>query len=325
MPTVFVLGATGYIGGAVLVGYKKAYPDYNYVALVRSESGTPKVEALGVRVIKGSNSDLNLIEEEASKADIVLNAADADDLELTKAVLRGIKRTTTGKRRPILIHTSGTGLVMEEPTGNLNPNQKVYNDNVYEDIQSIPDGSPHRLIDLEIFKADEEGYVSAYIIAPSTIYGTGDGPGNRISQQIPLLIREALAHKQAVHVGDGTNEWNNVEINDLVNLYLLVADLAITETVPAAKVESYHKFFFGSAATHSWGAVVKEIGKILNQKGIIPTAEPKSIPYEPRLSPVATTSRTIADRSFKIGWKPTGPSLFDTLPETIDQVVAAQK
>lgn len=44
MPTILVLGATGYIGGAVLVGYKKEYPDYNFVALVRSESNIPKVE-----------------------------------------------------------------------------------------------------------------------------------------------------------------------------------------------------------------------------------------------------------------------------------------
>jgi hypothetical protein len=65
-----------------------------------------------------------------------------------------------------------------------------------------------------------------------------------------------------------------------VDLYLLVTDLAVTETVPAAKIDSYQKFFWGSAATHTWGSVVKEIGKILNSKGLIPTAEPKSIPYE---------------------------------------------
>lgn len=81
---------------------------------------------MGVRVVKGSNSDIALITEEASKADVILNAADADDLELTKAVLAGAKQTTTGKR-PILIHTSGTGVASAEPTGSFNPGQKVYN------------------------------------------------------------------------------------------------------------------------------------------------------------------------------------------------------
>lgn len=79
-----------------------------------------------MKVVKGSHSDLDLITEEASKADIILNAADADDLDLTKAVLAGAKKTRIGKI-PILIHTSGTGLVTGEPTGKRDPNAKVYN------------------------------------------------------------------------------------------------------------------------------------------------------------------------------------------------------
>jgi uncharacterized protein YbjT (DUF2867 family) len=54
MPTIFILGATGYIGGSVLVGYKKKYPDHDYVALVRSESNAPKVE--GMQQFISSNS-----------------------------------------------------------------------------------------------------------------------------------------------------------------------------------------------------------------------------------------------------------------------------
>lgn len=46
MPSIFVLGVTGYIGGSILTGYKKTYPDYEYVALVRSESGIPAVEGM---------------------------------------------------------------------------------------------------------------------------------------------------------------------------------------------------------------------------------------------------------------------------------------
>lgn len=46
MPTIFILGATGYIGGSVLVGYKNVYPDHDFVALVRSESSIPAVEGI---------------------------------------------------------------------------------------------------------------------------------------------------------------------------------------------------------------------------------------------------------------------------------------
>jgi hypothetical protein len=63
---------------------------------------------------------------------------------------------------------------------------------------------------VRIFKADEEGYVSAYIIAPSTIYGIGDGPVRTVSQQIPNLIKKALELKKPVYIGAGTAIWNNV-------------------------------------------------------------------------------------------------------------------
>ncbi|KAG8793244.1 hypothetical protein FRC17_008472, partial [Serendipita sp. 399] len=84
---------------------------------------------------------------------------------------------------------------------------------------------------------------------------------------------------QAVYVGDGTNEWNNVHIADLVDLYILVTQLATSELVPAAKVDSFHKFFWGSVGTHTWGDVAGQIGVVLKQKGLAETAEAKSIPY----------------------------------------------
>lgn len=41
---VFVLGAAGYIGGAILVGYKKAFPTFHYTALIRNKDYVPAFE-----------------------------------------------------------------------------------------------------------------------------------------------------------------------------------------------------------------------------------------------------------------------------------------
>jgi len=41
---VFVLGAAGYIGGAILVGYKKAFPTFHYTALIRNKDYIPAFE-----------------------------------------------------------------------------------------------------------------------------------------------------------------------------------------------------------------------------------------------------------------------------------------
>lgn len=69
-------------GSAVLyklLAYKKQYP---ITALSRSEE---KVELLNklrdnVKGLKGSLTDLDLLEEQASKHDIIFNTADADDV-----------------------------------------------------------------------------------------------------------------------------------------------------------------------------------------------------------------------------------------------------
>ena len=122
-------------------------------------------------VIQGSHHDLEKIQNLAAQADIVVNAADADDLPLTMAILEGLKaRSMTATFKPILIHTSGTGVISDQAEGEFTPSgQKIWNvrsivfyghhiheaqsfwqkDNSEEDIRSIPPEKPHRLIDLE--------------------------------------------------------------------------------------------------------------------------------------------------------------------------------
>ncbi|KAG8887155.1 hypothetical protein FRB98_000411, partial [Tulasnella sp. 332] len=86
--TVFMLGATGYIGGSVLDQLVKKHPEFIYTALVRNPKDNKAIEALNVKVAQGSHSDLDLIEKVASESDIVFNCGDADDLPLTEAILK---------------------------------------------------------------------------------------------------------------------------------------------------------------------------------------------------------------------------------------------
>src|ERR1700685_4267582 len=100
----------------------------------------------------------------------------------------------------------------------------IYNDNDADQMESLPPSNLHRNVDLEIMQADKEGsyvpldincestdvlriisigYVKAYIVLPSTIYGIATGQlvdlgiQNIHSQQIPALIKVSLARGQA--------------------------------------------------------------------------------------------------------------------------------
>ncbi|CAE6438851.1 unnamed protein product [Rhizoctonia solani] len=323
---VFFIGATGYVGGAILTELLRTSASFTITALVRKDSDINILEKLGVKTIKGSFSDLDKIEQASREANIVYNAADADDLGLTRAVIRGLK---SQEERGILIQTSGTGLLSDNYNGELTPEgSKIWNDNDINDIKSIPPTQPHRNVDLEIFEAHEREEIDAYIIAPSCIYGVGDGPVNKISQQVPRLIRAAIEFKQPVYVGKGTNLWNNVHITDLVQLYTLVLNLALSVRIgEAPRPEAFANFYFGSVGEHAWGDVAKKLGPILLKKGKVEKAEARSIKADEvqNFSALTTNSRSVAERSRKLGWTTVAKSLEDNLEEDVDAVLATLK
>ncbi|CAE7211581.1 unnamed protein product [Rhizoctonia solani] len=320
---IFIIGATGYIGGAILTELLRTAANFTITALVRKDSDIEVLEKLGVKTIKGSFSDVDKIEQASQEADVVYNIADADDLDLARAIIKGLK---SKKERGVLIQTSGTGLLMNNYNGELTPAEsKIWNDDDTNDIKSIPPTQPHRNVDLEIFEAHKREEIDAYIIAPSCIYGTGDGPVNKISQQVPRLIRTAIEFKQPVYVGKGTNLWNNVHITDLVQLYTLVLNLALSVRIGEAnRPEAFANFYFGSVGEHAWGDIAKRLGPILLKKGKVEKAEARSIEANEvkSFAALTTNSRSVAGRSRKLGWTTVAKSIEDTLEDDVDAVLA---
>ncbi|KAJ1304798.1 hypothetical protein OPQ81_005934 [Rhizoctonia solani] len=317
-----IFGATGYIGGAVLAELKRSFPGDEFKAFARKDEDIQALEKIGVKGIKGTFLDTDKIEHESGEADVVINAADADDMGLVKAIIKGLK---SKKERGIFIQTSGTGLLNNNYNGELRPEDaKIWNDNDINDISGIPPEAHHRDVDLEIFGAHEREDVDAYIIAPSCIYGIGDGPVKRTSQQIPVLINNSLERKQAVYVGKGTNVWGNVHISDLVKLYSLVYKLALSvRDGKTPRPQKFENFYFGTAGEHAWGDIAKQLGPLLHKKGKADTPEARSITADEMKWPaVATNSRSVADRSRSLGWNPTAKSVHETLEEDLDAVLA---
>lgn len=307
--------------GSVVRSIQKAHPDFKVTALVRSEKDFSVVQACGIEVVHGTHQDLDLIRKSCANADIVLNTADADDLNLTNAVLQGLKDR---KSKSILIHTSGTGVVTDKTEGQFTDYaKKIWDDSSVDDIKSIPENQPHRNVDLRIFESDGKDGLSCYIIAPSCIYGAGIGPVHRISQQIPGLIRTALENKQAVRIGPGKNMWNNVHIVDLVQLYLIVLGSALSSAKPSLP---YEKFYWGSAREHVWGEIVNKMALTLYERGLIETTIVKEVSIQeyPMHTFTGNNSRTVANRGFALGWKPVMPTAENTLIEDIDLVLGAR-
>jgi len=317
---IFITGATGYIGGTVLSRLltHPSASSFKIKALVRSPEKSAKLQsaANNISTVVGSLSEEVKVTEAAEGADVVFSTASADDLGGMKAILSGLKKRyeKTG-RRSILIHTSGTGVLVDDQRAKgMYATDKIYSDTDIEAIESLPLKAWHRAVDVEIVKADTEGYAKTYIILPSMIYGVPTGPiadlGGDVqhlhSILLPIFIKASLGRGQAAVVGEGKNIWPNVEIGEIADLYIIIYDAILLDPSTAHGREG---FYFGENDEYTLYEVCKAISEAMLARGKGQTLEPTSFTDEeykktPLLVFFGTNSRCRADRSRSIGWKP---------------------
>ncbi|TCD63645.1 hypothetical protein EIP91_005162 [Steccherinum ochraceum] len=317
---ILIIGATGYIGGGVLALLLEhpSAKTFDITVLVRSPTKAKIFEEkFGLKTSVGSTDDVEKLAKLASEAHVVISAVDADDLPAMKAILSGLReRHAKVGDLPILIHTSGTGVLTTNDKGNV-VGQKIYDDSKPESIASLPDEAPHRNVDLAIVEADKAGYLKSYIVLPSTIYGIAThalvkaGASNPYSIQIRALIKAALDRGVPGVVGKGVSVWPSVEINEVYQIFILLFD-GIVNNDPAIG-HGEDGFYFGINGEHSWYELSKEIGRVLKAKGRVQSDEPTTfsdeelVKYFGSLSNghyYGTSSRGVANHSKAIGWKP---------------------
>ncbi|KAG0359299.1 hypothetical protein BGX24_005796, partial [Mortierella sp. AD032] len=240
---VFILGATGYIGSTfldLLLKMEDTAHSYTFRALIRSQEKADKdIRPQGIEPVIASLDDVNLIENESANADIVINFADADHLTSVQAILRGLSRRPRweeGRRRPILIHTSGTGVLLDGAMGQF-ASDTIYYDNDVAQLNTLEVSQLHRVVDIEVINPVHAGVIDTYIVAPPTIWGFGTGRGNTNSIQIPLQIATSLKHGQAMQIGKGLNIWSKVHVIDLAHFYISLLERTTQE--PQDENEAY--------------------------------------------------------------------------------------
>ena len=111
MPTIFLTGATGYIGGSVaarLIGAGRRVR-----GLVRTGESAALLAARGIEPVLGALDDADLLTGEARAADGVINAASADHAEAVRALIAGLRSSS----KP-LVRTSGSSVIGDDARGN---------------------------------------------------------------------------------------------------------------------------------------------------------------------------------------------------------------
>ncbi|KIM87550.1 hypothetical protein PILCRDRAFT_95788 [Piloderma croceum F 1598] len=292
---IFITGATGYIGGTVLSRLltHPSAPTFKITALVRSPEKAAKLQ---------------------SAANNISAVASADDLGGMKAILSGLKK-----------RYEKTGVLVDDQRAKgMYAIEKIYSDTDIDAIESLPLKAWHRAVDVEVVKADTEGYAKTYIILPSVIYGISTGPIADLDADVqhlhsivlPMLIKASLGRGQAAVVGEGKNIWANVEIGEIADLYIILYDAILSDPSTAHGREG---FYFGENGEHTLYEASKAISEAMLARGKGQTLEPTS----GLLIFFGTNSRCRADRSRSIGWKPvkTTRDMLASIQPEVDAVL----
>ncbi|KAI9435623.1 hypothetical protein BJY52DRAFT_1131015, partial [Lactarius psammicola] len=225
------------------------------------------VRSLGVEVVQGTFGETDLISKHARTADITVNAVDSDDIGLTAAILAGQKdRVVEDKKNlAVLSHTSGVAVFADSSRdGRHDPSHKVWN-------------MPCRLIKplSGILRASEEGYTESYIMCPGAIFGPFTGPVTTSSQFLRFITGLELKQKKSVYVGEGSNVFYGVCLDDLIDLYMRVFARILNHE--DANANSYAGYYITTSTPLVWKDIATLLGKTLKQTGKIEDEVPQSI------------------------------------------------
>lgn len=289
-PKLLITGATGYIGGTVLNHLQTSTDPpikaLTLSALVRSNSQAENLAITGVNPILFKDlDDTKTLVEAASQHDVVIHTASWGHVESARSLIHGLaqRKKQTG-REVYYIHTSGTSNLGGHPiTKPEEIEDRVFSDTEdmysYLKLRESKEKYDQRTADIAVVEAGLAEGVQTYILMSPTIYGFGTGLFNPLSIQIPTFMRSAIKSRHAEVIAGSENAiWDHVHVSDLANLYELLISKLLRDDASVPSGE--RGIFFTDAGEHSWGDVMKAIGRAGFALGVLDDTEPVPLDLE---------------------------------------------
>jgi len=292
---IFVTGATGFIGAAVVTELINA--GHQVTGLARSAAGAQALAAAGAQVQRGDIAEADTLRRAIEGADGVIHTAFNHDFsqflascEADRHVIATLAEALAAghanPRRPLIITsaTAAANTIAGEPAREDNP---------------VPSAAvfPRAATEEAAAAALARG-VNVSIVRLPQVHDT------RKQGLITELIRLAREKGVSAYVGEGANRWTAGHVSDAARLYRL----ALEKAEPGAK---YH-------AVAEEGIALREIAQVIARglqvpvRAVAPGESAAHFGWLDKFAPRDLPASSAQTRA-QLGWQPQGPGLLEDL------------
>jgi nucleoside-diphosphate-sugar epimerase len=290
---VFITGATGFIGSAIVPELIKA--GHQVLGLTRSDAGEKSLIAAGAEVHRGSLEDQTSLRRGAAKSEAVIHCAYDHDFSRFEEncikesqAIEALGAELIGTDRPLII-TSVTAL------GAAAPGQIAT-----EDYYDANHPNPRASTENAGASVANQG-VNVSVVRLSQVHNT-------VKQGfVSRLIGVALEKGVSAYIGDGANRWPAVHVLDTARLYRL----ALEKREPGGRYN----------AVAEEGLPMRQIAEAIGKSLQIPVVSLSPEEAQTHFGWLLTlfagmdmpASSLLTQQ--RLGWHPTGPGLFSDLEQ----------